>query len=66
MDRSSPWAKLIACGINENVVKVVYNMYDKAKCCVKVGETITIFFRNVGMSQGENLSPVFNLMYSPF
>jgi hypothetical protein len=64
VDRSNLWAKLISCGINGNVIKVVYNMYDQAKSCVKVGNTISNFFDcNVGVRQGENLSPLLFAVY---
>ena len=35
VDRSSLWSKLISCGINGNVLKVIYNMLENAKSCVK-------------------------------
>ena len=59
VDRSSLWSKLIACGINGNVLKVIYNMYENAKSCVKQGQALSDFFScEVGVRQGENLSPL--------
>jgi len=59
VDRSSLWSKLIASGINGNIIKVIYNLYDNAKSCIKLGNTISNFFPcNIGVRQGENLSPL--------
>ena len=64
VDRSSLWCKLIANGINGNVIKVVYNMYENAKSCVKVnGATSELFTCNIGVRQGENLSPLLFALY---
>jgi hypothetical protein len=64
VDRSSLWLKLISSGINGNVIRVVYNMYDKAKSCVKHGGAISNFFAcTVGVRQGENLSPLLFAVY---
>jgi len=59
IDRSSLWSKLIGCGINGNVIRVIYNLYDNAKSCVKIGAAMSEFFAcNIGVRQGENLSPL--------
>ena len=64
VDRSSLWSKLIACGINGNVLKVIYNMYENAKSCVKQGQALSDFFScEVGVRQGENLSPLLFAIY---
>ena len=64
VDRSSLWSKLIACGINGNVLKVIYNMYENAKSCVKQGQALSDFFScEVGVQQGENLSPLLFAIY---
>ena len=62
--RSDLWSKLIANGINGKVVTVIYNLYKEAKSCVKSNNSISDFFGcNVGVRQGENLSP---LLFSIF
>lgn len=64
IDRSSLWMKLIENEINGNFVKVIFNMYDQAKSCVRKGNEISEFFLcNIGVRQGENLSP---LLFSIF
>ena len=64
IDRSSLWSKLISNGINGNVIRVVYNMYENAKSCVKLGRGISNFFAcNIGVRQGENLSPLLFAVY---
>ena len=64
IDRTSLWGKLLENNINGNVFKVIFNMYKNAKSYVK-NETLMsgIFSCNVGVRQGENLSP---LLFSIF
>ena len=60
IDRSSLWSKLISSGINGNIIRVIFNMYDKAKYCVTQGGNLSnLFVCNIGVRQGENLSPLF-------
>ena len=61
VDRSSLWSKLSYCGINGNVLKVVYRKYENAKSCVKQGQALSDFSCDVGVRQGENLSPFYLL-----
>ena len=59
VDRSSLWLKMLSTGINGNILKVIYNLYDKAKSCVKTRDGLSSLFHcNVGVRQGENLSPL--------
>ena len=59
INRSDLWSKLIANGINGKVITVIYNLYKEAKSCVKSNNTISnVFSCNVGVRQGENLSPL--------
>ena len=40
-------------------VKVIYNLYGGAKSCVKMNGNFSIYFKcNIGVRQGENLSPL--------
>ena len=64
VDRCSLWLKLISVGINGKVLRVIYNMYQNAKSCVRVGGSLSDFFPcNTGVRQGENLSPVLFAIY---
>ena len=64
IDRSSLWGKLISSGINGKIVTVIYNMYANAKSCIKNGHETSDFFNcNIGVRQGENLSPLLFAMY---
>ena len=44
--------------------KIIHNMYENAKSCVRLGAQLSDhFYSNVGVRQGENLFPV---LFSPF
>lgn len=62
--RSALWSKLISCGINGKIITVIYNLYSEAKSCVKYNNSFSPYFEcNVGVRQGDNLSP---LLFSIF
>ena len=43
----------------EFFLKVIFNVYDNAKSCVKAGENMSMFFSSMaGVRQDENLSPI--------
>ena len=49
----------MAVGIEGRILKVIYNLYKDAKSCVKYGADVSEYFpSNVGVRQGENLSPL--------
>ena len=52
------WQKLVKNDISGKILKVIYNMYNCIKSCVKQNDQISGFFScDVGVRQGENLSP---------
>ena len=56
--------QIIASSINGNVIRVIYNIYDQAKSCIKKENKLSQFFNcNVGVRQGENLSPLLFAIY---
>ena len=64
VDRSSLWVKMLSHGIKGKVLKVIRNLYDSAKSCVRLhGETSSFFNCNIGVRQGENLSPLLFAIY---
>ena len=64
VDRISLWTKLLSYDINGRVLRVIYNIYHKAKACVKLNNIISHSFNcNIGVRQGDNISP---LLYSLF
>ena len=64
VDRASLWLKLLSSGVNGRIFDVIYNMYSKAKSCVKNDDKISSFFScNIGVRQGENLSPILFAIY---
>ena len=44
VDRSSLWSKLISSSVNENILTVIFNMYESAKSFVKNVHSISLFF----------------------
>ena len=64
IDRASLWVKLLKNGVNGKVLQVIHNMYKNAKSCVKSCDKISDFFScDMGVRQGENLSPVLFAIY---
>ena len=60
IERVSLWDKMIAMGINGNILHVIYHLYHKVKSCVRVNGNLSYYFScNDGVRQGENLSPLF-------
>ena len=57
------WQKLLYFNINGKCYRLIKNMYDNIKSSVMVdGEVSNYFSCNIGLRQGENLSPVlFNI-----
>ena len=59
VNRTYLWGKLLAHNIDGKCFKIIYDMYQKAKSCVKSGNILSNFFTsNLGVRQGENLSPI--------
>ena len=59
VDRNLLWSKLLANNINGKMINVIHTLYKNAKSCVVSNGTNSDFFTcNVGVRQGENLSPV--------
>ena len=64
INRTALWGKLLKNEINGKIFTIIFNMYENAKSCVKQ-QTLKsgIFACNMGVRQGENLSP---LLFSIF
>ena len=54
------WQKLLSSNIGGNFLRVIHNLYSSAKSQVKASGSVSsaTFVCNVGVRQGENLSPV--------
>ena len=64
IDRASLWVKLLNHGVNGKIISVIQNIYKKAKSSVKINDKISNFFScNIGVRQGENLSPILFAIY---
>jgi hypothetical protein len=49
------WQKLQKSNIQGKIFKVIYNMYQNIKTCIRKGEECSVFFNSeVGVKQGEN------------
>jgi hypothetical protein len=58
------WKKMLKYGISGKCFKVIFYMYDESKPRIKSNnECSNLFFCNVGVRQGENLSPVLFALY---
>ena len=68
VDRISLWTKLLSYDINGKILRVIYNIYHKAKACVKLNNIISHSFNcNIGVRQGDNISPLlFSLFINDF
>jgi hypothetical protein len=59
VDRCALWHKLLQYCIDGKMFKIIHNMYESAKSCVRLGTKLSDhFYSNVGVRQRENLSPV--------
>ena len=53
------WQKLLASGVKGKILKVVENLYQKTKACVRVNGTTSQYFDcMMGVRQGDTLSPL--------
>ena len=58
------WFKLLQNGIDGKIVNVIRNIYRKTKSCVMIKDNKSEFFScNIGVRQGENLSPFLFSIY---
>ena len=59
VSRPALWVKILNHNIDGKVFKLIKNLYDNAKSCVKLNNCISDLFRScIGVRQGENLSPL--------
>lgn len=58
VNRTMMWNKLIDTGIGGKFLRVIQNLYENAKSCVKTSGLSELFDCRTGVRQGENLSPL--------
>ena len=59
VDRTSLWSKLLTYNINGRLMKVIFNLYQETKACIKLNNNLSNSFNcNIGVRQGDNLSPL--------
>ena len=62
--RAGLWHKLLESGINGNFLGVIKNMYKNIKSCISAkGQFSNFIESNIGVRQGENLSPILFSMF---
>ena len=62
--RHALWQKLLRANVRGKMFNVIYCLYDSIKSCVKSGDKYSAFFNcNIGIRQGENLSPFLFALY---
>ena len=62
--RDGLWWKMVNCNINGKCLTLIKNMYSNIKSCLVVnGEKTEFFTCNIGLRQGENLSPFLFSVY---
>ena len=64
INREALWLKLLGSNIDGNFLRVITNIYNKTKSVVRCNNEISSFFTSqVGVRQGDNLSPILFLLY---
>ena len=64
VNRAALWQKLLEQNIDGKCIRIIHDMYVKAKSCIKVGNSLSDFFSSyAGVRQGENLSPILFSMF---
>ena len=68
IDRTILWTKLLASDVNGKFIRVVKCLYSNAKSCVRKDKLMSEYFPcNIGVRQGDNLSPLlFSLFVNDF
>jgi hypothetical protein len=62
--RNGLWYKAVQYGMNGKLLRVVRDMYDQIKCCVRCKQGVTDFFLTLqGLQQGAILSPYLFAFY---
>lgn len=62
--RKGLWDKLLNIRINGKCFNLIKNMYNNIKSCVSKNSELSNFFTsNIGVRQGENLSPLLFSIY---
>ena len=63
-DRNAVWFKLLGCGVSNKFVNMIRKMYESVKVCIKSMNKMYDFFdSNVGLKQGEPLSPLLFIIF---
>ena len=64
VNRTALWKKLLSYNISGKIFQAITNLYKATKLCVthKV-KTSSFFYSNIGVRQGENLSPLLFTIY---
>ena len=59
VNRTALWKKLLSYNISGKIFRAITNLYKATKSCIShKGKMSSFFYSNVGVRQGENLSPL--------
>ena len=59
VNRTHLWHKSLNHYIDGKMFKIIHNLYDNTKSCVRMGHLKSeLFVSNIGVHQGESLSPI--------
>ena len=64
VDHGLLWRKLGQAQVTGKVLRIIQNLYQKTKACDRVnGEISDVFDSNIGVRQGDNLSPLLFILF---
>jgi hypothetical protein len=64
ISRAALWVKLQNADISGKILKVIHNLYDNVKSCVRNNQEYSAFFRcDIGVRQGEKALPKASLSF---
>ena len=58
------WQKLLSNNVDGKMFRIIHSLYANVKSCVRIGNSKSACFSsNIGVRQGENLSPILSALF---